>query len=104
MLVVKYLPFSLSFWQAATVLNSTKKLTVLSSTGYCINMTVAKYGRLVFVVNLQRISDLLNKTWAFSVALDMTTHQSTSYLDIQVRMFALKTGTVNFHVLSVSFL
>jgi hypothetical protein len=41
----------------------------------------------VCVVNLQHIARHLRHAWAFSIALDSETHQSTSYFDVRFRIF-----------------
>jgi len=41
----------------------------------------------VYAVNLQRMARHLRHSWAFSIALDSATHQSTSYLDLRFRIF-----------------
>ncbi len=46
-------------------------------------------------------SDVLSDYWAFSLALDGATHQSTSYLDIRVR-FWVGNNIHNFHLLALS--
>lgn len=61
------------------------------------NVTVTKYAQLVCEVNLQSISDLLNKKWVSSAAMDMSTLQITSYLDVRFRTFAPNTHIVNVH-------
>ncbi|CAK9196797.1 unnamed protein product [Sphagnum troendelagicum] len=39
--------------------------------------------QVVYAVNLQRMARHLRHSWAFSIALDSATHQSTSYLDLR---------------------
>jgi hypothetical protein len=48
---------------------------------------ISNFVRVVCAVNLQRIADLLCRSWAFSLALDSATHQSTSFLDLRFRIF-----------------
>ncbi len=61
---------------------------------------VANYIRVVCVVNLQRIARHLHRAWAFSIALDSATHQSTSYLDVRFRIFMLAFyNIVNLHAI-----
>jgi hypothetical protein len=42
---------------------------------------------LVCAVNLQGMKSLVKNTWAFSLALDSSTNDSTSYLDTRIRFF-----------------
>lgn len=44
--------------------------------------------RAVVVISLQKISSLMKASWAYSMALDASTHQSTSYLDVRTRVYA----------------
>jgi hypothetical protein len=53
----------------------------------CSRHDVANYIRIVCVVNLKRIARHLRHAWAFSIALDSATHQSTLYLDVRFRIF-----------------
>jgi hypothetical protein len=53
----------------------------------CFRDEISNFVRTVYVVNLQRIVDLLHHYWAFSLALDFATHQSTSFLDLRFRVF-----------------
>jgi hypothetical protein len=53
----------------------------------CSRHDVANYIRVVCAVNLQHIARHLCRAWAFSIALDSATHQSTSYLDVRFWIF-----------------
>ena len=44
----------------------------------------------------------MQKSWAFSLALDMSTHMSISYLDIRLRLYLLSYGIINVHFLAIS--
>jgi hypothetical protein len=46
--------------------------------------------RAACAANLQKISVLLKDSWAFSIAIDSTTHHSTSYLDLRIRIYSKK--------------
>ena len=46
--------------------------------------------RVACAANLQKISVLLKDSWAFSIAVDSTTHHSTSYLDLRIRIYSNK--------------
>ncbi|KAI2493008.1 hypothetical protein MHU86_2095 [Fragilaria crotonensis] len=46
--------------------------------------------RVACAANLQKISELLQESWGFSIALDSATHQSTSYLDLRFRLYSKK--------------
>jgi hypothetical protein len=49
----------------------------------CSRDEINNFVRAVCTVNLQRIADLLRRSWAFSLAPDSATHQSTSFLDLR---------------------
>ena len=100
-LAIDYLGASLSFTQAARVMQSTKERTGLASIGNCTKNIISKYARFSCAINLQKLSDLLQSTWTFSVAMDMSTHMETGYLDIRIRIFTKKNGIVNAHVLAI---
>ena len=50
---------------------------------------------LLVAINLQTIAELLEQSWTFFIALDMSTHMSTLYLDIRLRLHILKYGILN---------
>ena len=56
-------------------MRTTKEKTGLAAIGSCRDSTIAKYARFACAVNLQKISELLQETWTFAVALDMSTHE-----------------------------
>jgi hypothetical protein len=49
---------------------------------------VSRFVRVAAAACLQKISDLLKWTWAFSVAFDSSTVEATSYFDVRVRFAA----------------
>ena len=61
---------------------------------HCCWQDVSNYIRVVCAVNLQQISDILCRSWGFSLALDSATHQSTTYLDIRFRVFVKEQGNI----------
>jgi hypothetical protein len=100
-LTVDYLSVGCSFRQAARIMISTKERTGLAAIGTCSDLTVAKYARYACAINLQKISELLDSAWTFAVALDMSTHMSTSYLDIRIRLHLNGPGIINMHLLAI---
>jgi hypothetical protein len=44
--------------------------------------------------------EMLASSWTFSIAMDMSTHMSTSYLDIRVRLF-VRGAIHNLHLLAI---
>ena len=51
---------------------------------------ISRMMRVACAANLQKISVLLKDSWAFSIAVDSATHQSTSYLDLRFRVYSRK--------------
>ncbi|KAI2505241.1 hypothetical protein MHU86_9143 [Fragilaria crotonensis] len=56
----------------------------------CHRGDISKMVRVACAANLQKISELLQESWGFSIALDSATHQSTSYLDLRFRLYSKK--------------
>eukprot|EP00171_Calliarthron_tuberculosum_P015848 IDg15848t1 len=50
---------------------------------------------------MQTIFDLLKRTWTFSTAMDMLTHQRKLYLDASIRMYIQTTVIVDTHAICV---
>jgi hypothetical protein len=82
-LFVRYVSCAASFRLASNILNRTYDVLHNLVLRACSHHDVTNYIRIVCVVNLQRIARHLRHAWAFSIALDSATHQSTSYLDVR---------------------
>lgn len=89
-----------SFRMVADFIAIFKNITGSHQVGNVNQARVISYVRSVCATNLQKLKNLLGCAWTFSVALDMSTHMSTSYLDIRIRVYA-KGKIRNFHVLAV---
>ena len=99
-LIVDYVSAGASFRSASRILQMTKNRTEMASIGSANQGKVADYIRMVCALNLQKLSDALATTWTFSLAMDMSTHVSTSYLDIRIRL--LICGAIqNFHLIAI---
>ena len=62
---------------------------------------MSRYIWVVAAVNLQYISDILRRTWAFLIAIETATHWSTSYLDLRIRMYLPNYKSIeNFHFMA----
>ena len=90
----------LSFCQASRALQHTKECSGMASIGACSDSTISKYARIAFAINLQKVYDLLEETRTFLVALYMSTHMITSYLDIRICLHLNRPGIVNVHLLA----
>jgi hypothetical protein len=62
--------------------------------------SVSLFFRVAAAACLQKISELLKRTWAFSVAFDSSTIEATSYFDVRVR-FAADAELLCFHMLAL---
>jgi hypothetical protein len=96
-LIVAHVASGVSFRQANDLITSTKEATGLGIIG-CLNVEkVIQVVRLVCASNLQTISNVLNRAWAFSVAIDAGTKSSVPYLDVRAR-FSVARKMFNVHV------
>lgn len=99
-LIVDYVSAGASFRMASRILQMTRERTGLASIGFASQCKVTGYVRYVCALNLQKILEALTSTWTFSLAMDMSTHMSASYLDIRIRLFIC--GAIqNFHLLAI---
>ena len=99
-IIVGYVGGGASFRMASRFLQLTKDLTGLASLGSASEGKVTSLIRFVCAINLQKITEMLDSSWTFSIAMDMSTHISTSYLDIRIRVFV--GGKIhNLHLLAI---
>ena len=77
-----------------------KELTGLASIMSASEGKITSYIWYVCALNLQKISEMLASGWTFSLAMDMSTRISTSYLDIHIRPFACS-AIDNFRLLAI---
>ncbi len=95
-LAVRYISCGTSFRMAASIMRQT--VDVFGSHRALNRLEVSRMMRVTCAANLQTISDLLINSWTFSIAIDSATHHSTSYLDIQFRVYSREHTTIfNFH-------
>ena len=99
-LVAQYFSAGLLFRQVAQVMLDTKELLGIRSIGSCSEGIVSRYSRFICSMNLQCITELLRKCWAFYVALDMVTYMATVYCDVCIRI-CHKITVHEFHILSI---
>jgi len=86
-LAVHYMSCGTSFRMASELISCTYDVLGNPSLRACSRDEISNFVRAICVVNLQRITNLLRRSWAFSLALDSATHQSTSFLDLRFRVF-----------------
>ena len=95
--VVKATSNDLSFRQTVNMINDLNKETTLASLGTINLRKVISFLRVVSAVNFDSLSEVLNSTWAFSLALDIGNKHSNSYLDLRVEL-VFNGGVQNLHV------
>ncbi len=86
-LAVRYMSCETSFRMAYELIGCTYDVLGNPGLRLCSHDEISNFVRAICIVNLQQIADLLCRSWAFSLALDFTTHQSTSFLDLRFRVF-----------------
>lgn len=92
----------LSFRQAALAVQDAKDVTSCVKLGNCNDLIVAKYVRIVCAVSFQNIAELLSESWAFAIAVDGSDCQSSSYIDLRVRLCS-EGRLLSLHVIAVPF-
>ena len=85
-LTVEYLAVGVTFRQVGRIIRATREQPGLASIGSINKATVRQYTCFVCALILQKILDMLitPSVWAFSISLDMSTHQGVLYLDIRI--------------------
>ncbi len=61
---------------------------------FCTCHHMNNFIRVVCAVNLQCIFDILRRLWAFLLAPDSNTHQSTLYFDLRIRVYMEEHHTI----------
>jgi hypothetical protein len=99
-LVLGFVSCGSSFRMSSRLADVTKSVSNMGCFAGCTEGKCAMYTRVICAVNLQKISEILSKCWAFAIALDVGSKQGTSYLDFRVRFYY--DGLIhNFHVLAI---
>ncbi|BFI14114.1 hypothetical protein MPTK1_5g00010 [Marchantia polymorpha subsp. ruderalis] len=99
-LISDYLSVGASFRMVSRILAMTKESTSLASLVSVSEGKVDAFARYVCALNLQSLKDLLARVWTFFVAMDMSIHMATSYLNIRIRLHR-KSSILNFHLLAI---
>lgn len=99
-LAIKFVSCGASFRLASRMIQCTKEETKLAYYGGCSEHKVASYVRAVLASNLQKIALMMRSSWSYSIATDAAIHQSTSYLDIRIRLW--QHGSLHdFHIMTL---
>ncbi len=77
-LALRYVSCGTWFHMAFELIGCTYDVLGNLSLRACSRDKISNFVRVVYAVNLQQIVDLLRRSWAFSLALDFATHQSSS--------------------------
>ncbi|KAH6577801.1 hypothetical protein BASA60_003877 [Batrachochytrium salamandrivorans] len=102
-LAVKHVGIGISMKQTALALQATKEEANVAKLGAMNQSKIATFVRVQCAANFQIIANVLRRVWAFALALDASTCQGTSYVDVRVR-FVWQRQLYNLHVVSVPFL
>lgn len=97
-LAIHYVLCETSFRMVTNIISCMYKVMSDPSLCFCTCHHVSSFVRVVYAVNLQLIFDILRSSWAFSLALDFTTHQSTLYFDLCICVYVEEHHTIaNLH-------
>jgi hypothetical protein len=97
-LSIRHVAAGASFRLASQIIENTCQVCALPALRSCTRQHISNYIRAVSAINLQRLSELLQQSWAFSIALDSATHFGMSYLDIRFRLYVKgEKSVVNLH-------
>ena len=99
-LVTAFLANGASFRMASNLVASTRRETALAYYTGCTTLRCIRIARVICAANMARMSEVLSKVWAFSIAIDSGNKQGSNYLDIRVRFF-WDHKLRNFHVAAV---
>ncbi|KAH9256198.1 hypothetical protein BASA81_005701 [Batrachochytrium salamandrivorans] len=101
-LAVKHVGIGISMKQTALALQATKEEANVAKFGAMNQSKIATFVRVQCAANFQIIANVLCRVWVFALALDASTCQGTSYVDVRVR-FVWQRQLYNLHVVSVPF-
>jgi hypothetical protein len=64
------------------LMDHTKDESAMSIFGGCSDVVASSYTCIVCAHSLQILSEIVQQTWAFTLAFDGSTHQGIYYLDL----------------------
>ena len=99
-LCIKFCSCGAFFRMAYRLMDCTQVESGMSVYGGCRDVVASYYTRVVCADALQILSDVLKEVWDFSIAVDGSTHQGISYMDVRVR-FHWKGELLNFHLMAI---
>ena len=99
-LAIKLVALGDSFRSVGRQLQVIREESGIAAYGGASDVTVSNYIRICMAGCLQKLSEILETTWAISIAFDCSTHQSRSYLDVRVRFFH-DNRICNYHLIAL---
>jgi hypothetical protein len=81
-LSIRFVACGTTFRMASCLMDCTKDESGISVFGGCSDVVASKYTFIICVHSSQILSEIMQQTWAFTLALDGFTHQVMSYLDV----------------------
>ena len=101
-LLVDTISIDASFRMGSRMLQMFKEHCGISVYGGCNDTIASNYYRVACAHSLQIIPDALHrsKVWTFSIALNLSTHRSQSYLNVRAR-FMVENTIYNVHLLAI---
>jgi hypothetical protein len=87
-LVVRQVALGCLFRLASRQIALVREELLLGYLNGCNEAMVSQFVRVSAAVCLHKISELLKRTWAFSVAFDSSSIEATSYFDVRIRFTA----------------
>jgi hypothetical protein len=82
-LCIRFVACGATFRMASCLMDCTKDASGVSVFGECSDVAASNYTHIVCAHSLQLLSDIMQQTWAFTLAFDGSTHQGMSYFDVQ---------------------
>jgi hypothetical protein len=89
-LVIHYVSCRTFFRITMNIISCMYKVKFDPSLHFWSRHHVSNFVKVVYVVNLQLISNILRRLWVFLLVLGSTTHQSTSYFHLRICVYVEK--------------
>ncbi|KAH9251486.1 hypothetical protein BASA81_010654 [Batrachochytrium salamandrivorans] len=99
-LAIKLVALGDSFRSVSRQLQVIRDESGIAAYGGASDITVSNYIRICMAASLQKLSEILETTWAISIAFDCSTHQSRSYLDVRGSIF-YENRICNYHLIAL---
>jgi hypothetical protein len=100
-MTIKFVACGSSFRMASRLLQEVRDETGLGYLSGISEGKVSQFIRVLVAANLQKLSEISKKLWAFSIALDAGHSAGTSYFDIRIRFCSGGVSIHNFHFMAL---